>query len=476
MNHPRTPHARGAQPSRIRRFAAGMLGISLVGGGLFFGGGAAAPAEAAAYSPTCAAELTSAAITPSEDLTLTGRVLESWLKPDWEFDNMNQAAQRGQSNFDIKVAPEAKAGDTYTLHVDGIGTFAGTPRDLVNKADGAVIATAKMIGSTGVEFTFTDYVNTHKDVTGTYEQSYGYSSVYAPGGVLQPGQVYTTTFSGCENGVSTSFDTTTPEQYNTTGLRSSWRGTQDEAKLAVVYNGQPAASATDLTTVSLTIDRPGTKWDCTQLENQTSPFGIGYGIWGGKFMTDAKLSTQTTAAPKPGEYRIVSCTDREIKIEWMPQAAGETFRAQLQTIPDGTSQWEALGRNPFTIGAHEESLEHGAIDRSAVPTRPFTDGSAAGDLNYVDPVITKVRAADGSFELTVTNPTTDGVVKAQSYTDALYNAAGVLSADQRAFDGHRVEQRVEAADARARRDGDGEGRVRRVDDPRWRQDHEPLRH
>ncbi|WP_143469815.1 MULTISPECIES: Ig-like domain-containing protein [unclassified Leucobacter] len=349
------------------------------------------------------------------------------MNPNWTFTNNVQSGIAGNASFVIKVNSDAKSGDQFSVVASGIGTFRGTPVNLKD-ANQNVIATAVASSTQKITFTFTNYVETHTDVAATYTQSYGYSSDYAPGKVLQPGVEYSPSFAGCDGGASASFVVTTQAPFNTPGLRSSWSGSQNVARTLVTYNGPQAKTANELHTITLGIDRPGTKMDCSVFENQISPYGVGYGIWQGRLMTDSPLSSRTTGTPGPGEYRIVSCSDREVIIEWMPAAVGESFRTQFRTVEDGTTGWEVLGDRPFTFTAVETTSD-GVTRSTNQPARPVSDGGGGG-VAYTDPVVTKTRGKDGSFLLTVSNPTTDKVVPSKTYTDALYNAARELDPDQ----------------------------------------------
>lgn len=409
-----------------RAFAA--IAAALAAGSLT---GVPAPAQAAAsYSESCAAVATSVTLSNAADVKLSGAVTESWTNPNWAFTNFSQSASRGTASFAISIWDEAKAGDQFSLRASDIGIFIGAPANLKDAVTNETIATAKLDGSQGIVFTLTNYVDSHTNVTTLFKQTYGFSSAMATatGGVLTPGKTYTPTFQACDGEKSASFNVSTAEQYNSTGLRTGWRGDQDVARLNIVYNGVPATSATDLHTITIDIDRPGTKFDCAQLDNTTSPYGIGYGVWDGKLMMEAPIGTKVEGPPGPGQFRVLSCSDREVQIEWMPSAAGETFRTQLATVPDGTTGWELLGDKPFTITLREES-DAGVVTRTGVPVRP-SSGEESGGISFTDPVVTKSRNAEGNFVLTVTNPTADKVVRAQTYTDALYTAADELAEEQ----------------------------------------------
>lgn len=403
--------------------------------------------EPAWAAGTCVGELTNIGLYTDNTLTKRlgdasfthpGNSQEFWSKnpSPYSLTNGGQTASVGILGFDLAVPDDAVAGDQYRVLADGVISMFGDSTSLL-APDGEVIATTR-VDDGGLVLTYTDYVETHDDVTGTYRQrayiGSGRSGDYLPElfgdtkQVFVPGKEYVSFFQGCEPSApqTETFTFTTKPQYNAHTIRTGWEdGTV--AKTTFVANGALASTATgDLLTLDMTIDRAGTRFDPASFDNTDGTQGFGLSNWSadGKVLTSTDIPTLVDKPAdelKPGEYRMDVIDGRHVRLTVSALRAGQYVRTQFTAVPDDTVGWKALGEQPFVFTFTESgNYTDTKVVREIRPRRPMPDGQGTGESILVPPVLSKTRNEDGSFTLTVANTSTDGLVEAGLYADALY--------------------------------------------------------
>jgi hypothetical protein len=354
--------------------AAAAVALALATGGLALG--VVAPASAA--EPVAAA----AAVAPTSGTNRPGAVTDIAVTPT----TPEQGAQV-TTTLDFTVPADAVAGDSFTVLLSPRLTNLPETFPVIDLASDAVVANAVVVktaaaagapASVRLVVTFTDFVQTHMNVSGSAYIESSFDSMTTPSDIASP-------FTSVVDGGRTFTTQVTPVGPVGSHLNASKYG---------VFTRADQGRANPLGALEYRIDTPvgpfatATTTD-TRPVGQTWTFACGSLSFQDRQADPSGLYVPGTSKPLAVPAASVTCTPGQVTVTWPTAAAGHFYRLVAPVdlaAPTGTGAAQSFSNSAVTVlartaGGTSESFAAQSVTRQA---------SAGGEADGTDlpPVVT----------------------------------------------------------------------------------------
>lgn len=364
----------------------------------------------AAHAATDMGSLTSITLSNTTPVTLSG-----YYQPT-KFGDAYTPAPRtaglGTGTFTWNIPDDAVAGDTFDIVGHNGAAFTSTlsiPN--VNDASGQVIATGKLLSQgSGVQFTYTNYVDTHTGVSATYTSSLSAYESLAPNREwTTAGSPYQLTYRDSTGTVTATRQLSTLAPYmQTDALRTSPQANNTIVATSFdgVYHQTP-----ELTNLTFSTDL-GT-FDCAYLQTQLAAMS-GFGVWTSgptatkQMMKSRPLAQIVTSTPTAaGQLYLKSCTATSIEIETFPGAQQNISFDSMIRIRSTDSTAFSVMPTFSIVGKVGNTV---VFEKSSQPYSPANNADGTGTIS--NPAVTLAKSVDKAeahlgdtltYALTVTN-------------------------------------------------------------------------
>jgi len=365
-----------SSPHRPRRRAglAAAIALTLATGGLALG--VVAPASAA--EPVAAA----AAVAPTPGTNLPGAVTDIAVTPTAP----EQGAQV-TTTLDFTVPADAVAGDSFTVQLSPRLKDLPETFPVIDLESGAVVANAvvvKTAASNGAPagirlvVTFTDFVQTHMNVSGSAFIESSFDSTTTPSGVTSP-------FTSVVDGGATFTTQVTPVGPVGSHLNASKYG---------VFTRADQGRTNPLGALEYRIDTPvgpfatATTTD-TRPAGQTWTFACGSLSFQDRQADARGLYVAGSSKPLAVPAASVTCTPGQVTVTWPSAPAGHFYRLVAPVdfaAATGTGAAQSFSNSAVTVLARTE----GATPQSFPAQSVTRQASAGGEADGTDlpPVVT----------------------------------------------------------------------------------------
>ena len=361
-----------SSPHRPRRRAglAAAVALALATGGLALG--VVAPASAA--EPVAAA----AAVAPAPGTNLPGAVTDIAVSPTAP----EQGAQV-TTTLDFTVPADAVAGDCFTVQLSPRLKDLPETFPVLDLASGAVVANAVLVKTAAgaairLVVTFTDFVQTHMNVSGSAFIESSFDSATTPSGVASP-------FTSVVDGGATFTTQVTPVGPVGSHLNASKYG---------VFTRADQGRTNPLGALEYRIDTPvgpfatATTTD-TRPAGQTWTFACGSLSFQDRQADARGLYVAGSSKPLAVPAASVTCSPGQVTVTWPSAPAGHFYRLVAPVdfaAATGTGAAQSFSNGAVTVLARTE----GATPQSFPAQSVTRQASAGGEADGTDlpPVVT----------------------------------------------------------------------------------------